>query len=71
MREQDVNSVEPSSESQRTVRSADTLGYTDPEHYIWSSNQHHKFDPTKPPEKWDTDWRALRAAVGLPGFRWH
>ena len=37
----------------------------------WCSSQHHKFDPMKPAEKWDTAWRALRAAAGLRGFRFH
>ena len=35
------------------------------------ARQHHKFDPTKPARKWDTPWRALRDAAGLPGFRFH
>jgi integrase len=56
---------------ERMLRRADTLGHTDPDHYVWCSNQHHKFDPTKPAEKWDTAWRALRAAAGLRGFRFH
>ena len=46
---------------ERMLRRADTLGHTDPDHYVWCSSQHHKFDPTKPAEKWDTAWRALRA----------
>ena len=41
------------------------------DHYVWCSNQHHKFNPTKPAEKWDTAWRPLRAAAGLKGFRFH
>jgi integrase len=53
------------------LRRADELGHTDPEHYLWCANQHHKFDPTKPARKWDTAWRALRDAAGLPGFRFH
>jgi integrase len=27
--------------------------------------------PTKPAPKWDTAWRALRDAAGLPGLRFH
>jgi integrase len=50
---------------------ADKLGHTDPEHYLWCSSQHLKFDPTKPARKWDTAWRALRDAAGLPGLRFH
>jgi integrase len=49
----------------------DTLGHTDPQHYIWCASQHHKFDPTKPAKKWDSAWRALRTAAGLPGLRFH
>ena len=64
--------------SQATVRfdrasgpRADTLGHTAPEHYLWCASQHHKLDPTKPASKWDTAWRALRDAAGLPGLRFH
>jgi integrase len=28
-------------------------------------------DPASPMLKWDTAWRALRDAAGLPGFRFH
>jgi integrase len=56
---------------ERMLRRADTLGHKDPDHYVWCSSQHHKFDPTKPAEKWDTAWRALRTAAGLRGFRFH
>src|SRR3954467_10071029 len=44
---------------ERMLRRADTLGHVDPDHYVWCASQHHKFDPTKPAEKWDTAWRAL------------
>ena len=30
-----------------------------------------RFDPTRPIRKWDTAWRALRTAAGLPGLRFH
>src|SRR3954467_1729723 len=50
------------------LKRADDLGHTDPNHYLWCANQHHKFDPTKPARQWDTAWRALRGAAGLPGF---
>ena len=56
---------------QRWSKRADELGHTDPEHYLWCASQHHKLDPTKPASKWDTAWRALRDAAGLPGFRFH
>lgn len=56
---------------QRMVKRADTLGHTEPGHYLWCASQHHKLDPTKPARKWDTAWRALRDAAGLPGLRFH
>jgi integrase len=56
---------------ERMVRRADTLGHTEHEHYLWCASQHHKLDPTKPALKWDTAWRALRDAAGLPGLRFH
>jgi integrase len=56
---------------ERMLKRADALGHTEPNHYLWCASQHHKFDPTKPARKWDTAWRALRDAAGLPGFRFH
>jgi integrase len=53
------------------LQRADELGHTDPDHYLWCANQHHKLDPTKPGSKWDTAWRALRDAAGLSGLRFH
>ncbi len=53
------------------LQRADELGHTEPEHYLWCANQHHKLDPTKPGSKWDTAWRALRDAAGLSGLRFH
>jgi len=50
---------------------ADRLGHADAEHYLWCASQHHKLDPTKPSSKWDTAWRALRDAAGLPRLRFH
>ena len=55
----------------RIIKRADTLGHTDPEHYLWCASQHHRLDPTKPGRKWDTAWRALRDAADLPGLRFH
>ena len=56
---------------QRMVTRADTLGHTEPDHYLWCASQHHKLDPTKPASHWHTAWRALRDAAGLPGLRFH
>ncbi len=56
---------------QRMVKRSDTLGHSAPEHYLWCASQHHKVDPSKPAHKWDTAWRALRDAAGLPGLRFH
>jgi integrase len=56
---------------ERMVKRADTLGHSSPEHYLWCASQHHKLDPSKPAHKWDTAWRALRDAAGLPGLRFH
>ena len=56
---------------QRMVTRADTLGHSEPHHYLWCASQHHKLDPTKPASKWDTAWRALRDEAGLPGLRFH
>ena len=56
---------------QRMVKRADTLGHTEPHHYLWCASQHHKLDPTQPASKWDTAWRALRDEAGLPGLRFH
>jgi integrase len=50
---------------------ADELGHKKPDHYLWFGSQHHKIDPTKPADKWDTAWRALRDAAGLRGLRFH
>jgi integrase len=55
----------------RMLKRADDLGHTDPAHYLWCASQHHKFDPKRPARKWDTAWRALVKAAGLPGFRFH
>ena len=55
----------------RMVQRADRLDHKAPDHYLWCASQHHKFDPTKPASKWDTAWRALRDAAGLPGLRFH
>jgi integrase len=56
---------------ERMLARADALGHTDPTHYLWPANQWHQFDPTQPAKKWDTAWRALRDAAGLPGLRFH
>ena len=38
---------------------------------LWCASQHDKLDPTEPATKWDTAWRALRDAAGLPRLRFH
>ena len=55
----------------RMLERADLLGHTELEHYIWPACQWGRFDATKPMLKWDTAWRALRDAAGLPGLRFH
>jgi integrase len=55
----------------RMFERADLLGHAEPEHYLWPACQWGRFDPTQPMLKWDTAWRALREAAGLPGFRFH
>ena len=50
---------------------ADGLGFTNPDHYLWPACQWGQFDPMQPIRKWDTAWRALRDAAGLPGLRFH
>ena len=55
----------------RMLERADLLGHTAPEHFLWPACQWGRFEPTKPMLKWDTAWRALREAAGLPGFRFH
>jgi integrase len=55
----------------RMLERADLLGHAEPDHYIWPACQWGHYDPTTPMEKWDTAWRALRDAAGLPRFRFH
>jgi integrase len=55
----------------RMVERADLLGHTEPDHYLWPACQWGRYDPTQPMLKWDTAWRALRDAAGLPRFRFH
>ena len=55
----------------RMVERADLLGHTEPDHYLWPACQWGQYDPTQPMTKWDTAWRALRDAAGLPRFRFH
>jgi integrase len=56
---------------QRMVNRSDVLEHGEPEHYLWCASQHHQLDPTKPARQWNTAWRALREAAGLPGLRFH
>ncbi len=55
----------------RMFERADLLGHTEPEHYLWPACQWGRYDATRPMLKWDTAWRSLRKAAGLPGFRFH
>jgi hypothetical protein len=55
----------------RMFERADLLGHSEAEHYLWPVCQWGRYDPTKPMLKWDTAWRALRDAAGLPGLRFH
>jgi integrase len=55
----------------RMLERADLLGHTEPEHYLWPACRWGRYDPAKPMLKWDTAWRALRDAAGLPGLRFH
>ena len=55
----------------RMLERADLLGHTEPEHYLWPACQWGRYDATNPMLKWDTAWRALRDAAGLPGLRFH
>jgi integrase len=50
---------------------ADRLGFTDPNHYLWFACQWNRLDPAQPIRQWDTAWRAIRDAAGLPGLRFH
>ena len=55
----------------RMLERADALGFVRPDHYVWPACQWGQFDPTQPIRKWDTAWRSLRAAAGLPRLRFH
>jgi integrase len=53
------------------IARADQRGDTDQSHYLWYANQYHEVDSTQVAAKWDTAWRALRDAGGLPALRFH
>jgi integrase len=55
----------------RMMDRADALGFTEPNHFLWFACKNNKLDPTKPMRKWDTAWRSVRDAAGLPGLRFH
>jgi integrase len=67
----------------RLYRRAELLGAREPEHFLLPADlsRHTKatdplkggrgFDPTRHPMSWDTAWRRLRKAAGLPGLRFH
>ena len=50
---------------------ADLLVHSELDHYLWPACQWGRYDATQPMLKWDTAWRALRDAAGLPGLRFH
>lgn len=50
---------------------AERLGVAAPEHFIWPACRWGKIDATRPMKKWDSAWRSLRDAAGLPGLRFH
>ena len=55
---------------QRMVKRADTLGHSEPHHYLWCASQHHKLDPTTPASKRDTAWACTtqRGTTTWPAF---
>lgn len=70
----------------RMLLKADSLGHTDPEHYLWFATPYahavpnkidrlgkprRVCDPTTPADTWDKSWRSLRKAAGLPWLRFH
>jgi integrase len=55
----------------RMLDRANLLGHTEPDHFFWPACQWGRYDGTKPMLKWDTAWRRLRDAAGLPGLRFH
>src|SRR4249919_2278296 len=55
----------------RMLDRADLLGHTEADHFLWPACQWGRYDPAQPMLKWDTAWRALRAAAELPGLRFH
>ena len=55
----------------RMMDRADALAFVRPDDDLWPACQWGRFDPTRPIRKWDTAWRALRGAAGLPGLRFH
>ncbi|MCZ6752857.1 MAG: tyrosine-type recombinase/integrase, partial [Acidobacteria bacterium] len=55
----------------RMLERAKTLGFDQPEHYIWPACRWGRIDPTKPIKKWDSAWRSLRTTAKLPGLRFH
>jgi integrase len=55
-----------------TTRSkAETLGFRQPQHFVWYARHWGRFNPNRPVKKCDTAWRNLRAKAGLPNLRFH
>ncbi|HZR32052.1 MAG TPA: site-specific integrase [Terriglobales bacterium] len=64
-------------------RRAELLGAAEPEHFLLPADLsrhtkasdplrgHHGFDPTRHQISWDTAWRRVRRAAGLPNLRFH
>lgn len=55
----------------RMVERADQLGHKSADHYLWPACRWGRLDPNRPLKMWDTAWRSLRDAAGLPGLRFH
>jgi integrase len=67
---------------ERLVERAQSLGSSDPEHYLFPAYQFRRtkvgtacggtgYDPAHPMKTWRTAWRSLRKASGLPTLRFH
>ena len=51
---------------------ADTVGFADPDHYVFPCHgRDKKIDPTRPMTSWRSAWRSIRKTAGLPRLRFH
>ncbi len=48
---------------------AKTVGFTDPNHFVFPSCERNKFDPMKPQKTWRTAWRSLVSEVARQAGR--